>query len=169
MMQENIDAQGLYDIYQTVHVPFWQQAWFQTIIYAASITLIFSLVSFLVYLIYKRRKKSLWDQAIRDISQLAINNTQNPKEYYRVLSLRLKKYLIERYTLAQSGITDLELAKDLSEFIPSGHVRDHMQQLMQEITHIKFAHTSADLLKFIQLKEKSIALIRYTIPHEKNS
>jgi len=140
---------GLYDIYSTWHVPFWQTNWFYLLI-GVFISLI---ILFIVYLIVKkirfRPKKQLpfWQQALHAIEQLKKENkitVVQGKEFYAQLTAILKRYIALRFHVDVQGKTDDELIAYLSDKkLFDAKLLQNIKSIFSGSVTIKFANTQA--------------------------
>ena len=93
---------GLYENYGLWHVPIWQTEKFQLAVKIISISVLLLVVASVVrkYVQYRKRKKlSLWDQALADLNQLKQEHKVDVlygKEFYVTVSALLKKYFYQK-------------------------------------------------------------------------
>jgi short subunit fatty acids transporter len=164
-----MNKHGLYDVYEHVHIPFWQTSYFTYSIIALCILLIG--LSICYYL--KRRKKAqlpIWALSIDDIESLKRNNlarADKGKEFYSELTSILKKYLYRRFAVDSIGKTDAELIRYLNAQKFSVDLTQELQEIFSGVTIIKFANVQAAQEQIDRDIQRSIMFIKKTVPTQK--
>lgn len=142
--------QGLFDIYEQWHVPFWQTSLFYFI--CAFVCLM--IVGVLIYYIIKhyRSKRvmlSPWDQALHDLIHLKQDNiatSAQGKQFYCILTAILKKYVHQRYGFDEhevSSKTDQEFIQYLYEKKFPQELAEQLQTIFMGSMVVKFANVQA--------------------------
>lgn len=168
-----MDEQGLYDIYGTWHVPWWQSGWFIKSVWFVVIISSVALISYIIYwYLQKKKKVLLWDDAIAQIGAIADDATshEQSKKQYLLLTGTLKRYLIKRYGLSIVGSTDAELLEQLKKSeLNNSEIINLLQNFFEESSMIKFANAHSDKPTFKSAKARSVYIIKQTIPRVENS
>lgn len=164
-----MDQLGLYDIYDTWYVPWWQQSWFKLSVATSAICLIVLFVAFIVYRYVKRPKLVTPAQRaverITQLSQITFSGAEKQKESYLQLTCVLKEYLITRYSIVIKGMTDTELLNELKNHFDDQHqILKDIQWIFVESTDIKFAAAKTERNSFIQTCQRAIHIIQNTPP-----
>jgi len=159
---------GLYDIYTTHHIPFWQTTWF----YSCIVTIISLILLFVVYHIIKKikaRKKTqvpFWEQSLRAIKQLKIDIAQG-KQFYAKLTTILKRYITVRYHVNVENKTDDELIAYLADKkLLDELLLDDLRSIFTGSVTIKFANAQAAQEQMERDYSKAINFINKTIEQE---
>lgn len=165
------DQNGLYDIYPTWHVPFWQTNWFfWTIISAISITCL--LLAYFLYCWYRAKQaKPLtpWEKALLAIAELqkhTYTNKEDGKQCYFVLTSALKKYLAERFAFPVDSKTDEEATKYLEDQSLPQDIKRGLQDILQGCLLIKFANEQAMEEQIAMHLAMANEMVKQTIPKE---
>jgi len=164
---------GLYENYGLWHVPFWQTAQFQLAVKIAGGAIALIIVVLLVrkYLHYRKRKKlSLWDQALLDLSHLKKEHkvdVAHGKEFYVSVCAILKNYFCNRFGYDITGKTDAEVIDYLQQKHGDEQTVEDMKMVLQGSEIIKFANAQAAQEQIEQDYVRAIAIITKTIPEKK--
>ncbi len=166
---------GLYDIYDTWHVPFWHTSWF----YYGCLVFILFLVSITLYAIlsylYQKKiiNKTSWELALERITELQ-NKTSYTKDegkhcYFALTSI-LKVYIQSRFGIAMTQRTDEEVRAYISKhaIIPK-EVQSKLIDIFGGCTLIKFANENAITEQIKAHLSLAKSLIEETIPPKKNN
>ena len=165
---------GLYENYGLWHVPIWQTEKFQLAVKVTACLLLFLVIAFFIrkYVQYRRRKRlSLWDQALADLNQLKKEHKVDVlygKEFYVTVSVLLKKYFHDRFDYDVVGKTDDEMINYLQEHYPDTQSIEDIKALLQGGVVIKLANAQAAQEQLDHDYVRAIAIITRTIP-EKSS
>ena len=166
-----MNEQGLYDIYEQWHVPFWQT----TLFYSICALVCFVVAGVLIYYAVRhyRSKRILlspWDQASYDLNRLKHDNVATVaqgKQFYSILTAILKKYVHQRYGFYESDA----LAKTDQEFIEYLYQKKFGQELVEQLQAIfmgsmvvKFANVQAIAEQIEKDLALSISFIKRTQP-----
>jgi Domain of unknown function (DUF4381) len=163
---------GLYENYGLWHVPIWQTEQFKLAMKVSAIIILLMIVLFCVrkYVQYRKRKKlSLWDQALADLNQLKQEHKVDVlygKEFYVTVSALLKKYFYDRFGYDVIGKTDDEMIRYLQEHYPDVQSIEDIKALLQGSVIIKFANVQAAQEQIDHDYVRSIAIITRTIPEK---
>jgi len=165
-----MDAQGLYEIYDFWHKPFWQTPWFRLSLACVLIFMAIGLLlSFWRWLRARRKKKPVWERALSEINSMRERNLDDlemRRAVYDKMTRLLKEYCVERYGWDVGGLTD----KEIIIFLTNKQVDLRMQQAFESIVHgcelIKFAHESVNRDRVLADCVLSEEFIRATIPSE---
>ncbi len=158
---------GLYDIYETWHIPFWQTTWFYILMYSFMSLIIIFIIYFIIKKIKSRsqNKLSFSEQALRDIELL--RSQMNGKEFYIQLTAILKRYIAQRYHVDVESKTDDELIAYLGKkHFFNETLLDDISSIFAGIVTIKFAHAQASQEKMEHDYHKAIAFINQTKKEE---
>lgn len=164
-----LDEQGLYGIYDTWHIPWWQTKPFY--ITALIIGLLLLSVGLFLLVRFIRRKKiapqSAWDHAIQELELLVTQATPDHSKlvYFKIAQI-LKEYLHKRYGLDTHGKTD----KQLLAYLQTSEFPEHLLPLMETVFEggvtIKFAKAQAAEEQMKQDLASCISIIKHTIPDQ---
>ncbi|MCF7899975.1 DUF4381 family protein [Candidatus Babeliales bacterium] len=129
------------DIYDISYNPWWLQKWFIYSVITICIFLIIG-ISYRLYCMTKTVPKlSVHEEAYNALQLLKKSKTDDSKEFYIQLTTILKQYLYAVYKINVVGATDTELLQEITKNskIPEATI-DHIKQILQGVTFIKFAH-----------------------------
>ena len=172
MMKLNEET-GLYENYGIWHIPFWQTTTFYIIV-GIAISLLFMLLLWFIirkYCIGKGKQNiPTWVVTLRKLEELKKQNiatVASGKMFYLATTAILKQYLEQRYGFDLQGKTDTEVINYLKrENAPSELVQD-IESIFAGSEMIKFANMQAAQEQINNDFERSIALIKRTIPKER--
>jgi hypothetical protein len=165
-----MDAQGLYEIYDFWHVPFWQRLWFKLSVGGALVILCLGLLIFAWRFIRVRKnKKPVWERALAEINSIRerdLDNLEVRCAVYDHVTRLLKEYCVERYGWDVGGCTDREIII----FLTSKHVDLRMQEAFERIARgselVKFAQENVNRDRVLADCLLCEEFIRVTIPSE---
>lgn len=173
-VQSGMNEHGLYDIYDTWHVPFWQTKTWHVCLLIIGLLIMTAIIGLFIKW-YRSRKIVLspWEHALLGLKSLRKNNQATAdcgKEFYGALTSILKKYLHERYGF-DTGVSGAALAKTDEEFLyyieKKGFSSDFMADLqtifLSSVT-IKFANMQALQNQIDRDLELAISFVRRTVP-----
>lgn len=168
-----MNKHGLYDIYGSYHVPFWQTKAF----YVSSGICFCLLLAFLIWQAWKKfraRKQMLpsWERALRELEQLKKSNVASVsqgKQFYCTLTSLFKKYLDERFGFDCQGKTDEELLSYLEQKEFPATLLNELRVIIMGSIIIKFANAQAIQEQIVLDLSRSVTFIRQTIPSQKNN
>jgi hypothetical protein len=138
-----MDERGLYDIYGTWHIPFWQTSWF----FWLSITIGALVGAFFARILYRRyfnknQELTPYESAQRGLKKLQnklITNKADAQAVYFELTGLLKQYIQNSLGYQVIGLTDSELISFLSEHYFPAQAYAHLKDICNGCQHIKFA------------------------------
>lgn len=167
-----MNEHNLYDIYGTVHVPWWQS----TAFYIAIIIICMLIGVLGIFFIWRHiRTKRLhlfpWQKALLRIEKLesiSLGTDDARSSLYSTLTLIIKEYMVERYQIKIVGKTDQEMLSVAVHLALSDEVTKHMQQLYHASTEIKFAKGVAAQEMITRDLSSAAKIINLTIPIEDN-
>ncbi|HMK33007.1 MAG TPA: hypothetical protein VK431_05220 [Nitrosopumilaceae archaeon] len=163
---------GLYENYNLWHVPFWQTAKFKMVVQICAFLVTILVVAMLLkwYLAYRKKKKlSLWDQALFVLTQLKQENkvdVVHGKEFYATVSVMLKNYFHERFGYDVLGRTDSEFIEYLKKYYKDEVLVEEAKMLLDGATVIKFANAQAAQEQIEHDYLRAVAIIQRTIPEK---
>lgn len=166
MMDEN----GLYDIYGTWHVPFWQTNLFFYASVACAL-LIALLVVFLVVYKFKRgtSKQLYWQKVLGELYQLRkltiVSKPEGHRAYCQLTDL-VKWYCAHRFGQKAEGLTDDELIHFLETQAVTQDELKALGMVLAASGTIKFAGDQALREQFQEHVEVAIRFISATKPIE---
>lgn len=166
MADAKVAVDQLYDIYDMVHVPWWQTRAAYGVAGAFALIVCGALLWIIIKKIRSRTKRlTVWEIALLDAQVLKQFGTVHPDDlYYLKLTEILKRYLSNRYALDLYGKTDEEMIQLLETASVPASLIEKTRVLLQESVMIKFAQLPAVSAQ----KENSVALlvliIKSTIP-----
>lgn len=176
-MRKNImklnEKTGLYENYGLWHVPFWQTREFKIGVYVFLGLLVLCIIALIVkkYCAYRRRKKlSVWDQALAELAQLKKDHKidiLHGKEFYTTTCAILKKYLHDRFGYDVMGKTDDEVIEYLRSHHQDDQMLEDIKSILQGGVIIKFANAQAGQEQIEGDYSRAVAIIRRTIPEKK--
>ena len=158
---------GLYEIYSTWHVPFWQTTPFYIMVGVALLVVVFGLALLALRWIKARRaRKTSWEQALLELEQLSKSSmgVGSSKEFYVQLILIVKRYLYGRYGYNVSSKTDQELIAHLALTDISPDLLTKLCAIIDGSMMIKFANMQVIQEQMKRDLDVSISLIISTIP-----
>ena len=160
--------QGLYDIYGTWHVPFWQtKAFYYGVGLIGLLILFASLYIIIKKLCSQKRTKTSWDHALDELEQLRKNkviSAERGKEFYFAVTDILKRYLQARFEYTTQGKTDEELLHYLEKSDFPRDLLTDLRTIFSGSTTIKFANVQALQEQIEQDLERSFSFIKKTTP-----
>jgi len=162
-----VNENELFPIYGLWHKPFWQTMLFHVIIITVLVSIfLIVLYYFLKKYINKRVKKTAWDKALCDFSELQkllLKKKISPKDFYLSLTSILKVYFFNLYGYNLLGKTDDEVILFLEENKFDKDLLLVMRELFNSLQFVKFANASAlqenmerDILKCFDIVKKTI-------------
>lgn len=172
-MEQQLDEQGLYGIYDTWHIPWWQTKTFYITVIISGLLLAFIMLFFIVR--FLRRKKMVpqpaWVRATEHLELLLKQaNPENSKMIYLTISQIVRNYLNERYGLDTHGKTDKQLLVYLQNTEFPQHLLTMMETVFEGGVIIKFANARAAEEQMKQDLASCISIIKHTIPeHNKHN
>lgn len=132
------------------------------------------MITVLCFWLYLRKRKKinlpLWIASIEEIELLKKNNVARAnqgKQFYSALTNILKKYLHGRYSIDSIGKTDEELISYLNTQNFSIDITQELQEIFSGVTIVKFANVQAAQEQIDRDIQRSIMLIKKTIPIQK--
>ena len=163
-------AEELYDIYGTWHIPFWQTTAFYGVVGLFIGLLVLWIIWRLIKkYIFKEKKQTAWETALKKLEQLRtqkIANAQYGKKFYNTLTSIIKQYLHDRFAFDVHGKTDEELLVYLEQKHFSSDLLEDVRAIAQGGTLIKFANVQAVQEQIDRDLERSIQLVKKTIPEK---
>jgi hypothetical protein len=165
-----MNEQGLYDIYDVWHQPWWQKPF----VFLILIIVVLLILLVTIWYLFKRyrlnmfnRKKTPWQQALDDLDVLRRHNKTDVlhgKEFYLRVTEILKHYIQGRYKLDVQGKTDNECIMYLETTdVPRDLVAD-LRAIFQGSEMIKFANAQAAQDQIEQDFVRSKNMIQRTMP-----
>lgn len=161
---------GLYDMYDSWHIPFWQQSWFIYTILGGSLVVILG-SCWLLYRLFFRKTQQLtaWEKAesaLHELQQKQQRGVTTSSQYYIAVTTIIKNYLHERYHYPVVSTTDTEIISVLKEYEAPAVVQETVEHLVEGIITIKFAQEQAAQERMEKDFERCILLIKQTIPEQ---
>ncbi|TET06904.1 hypothetical protein E3J79_00515 [Candidatus Dependentiae bacterium] len=160
--------QGLYDIYDMWHVPFWQTKLFGGIVIFLLVIVGCSfLIALFVYYIRRKHPEFPWDNALCKLTALSIEeplSKEKNKQFYFKLTEILKNYLHERYNFALRGKTDQELLLFLVESDFPADLLSYVRAIFEGCLQIKYADEQALREQLMRDLDSAIFIIKQTFP-----
>lgn len=153
----------LFDIYDYMYVPFWQQRWF----YYLMLIMGFMLVGIGLYLIVKMflsraaTRKKPWEIAIEQVKALDYRKTKHKELYFRLTDI-LKTYFTLRYGVPLRDKTDQEVIAILENGLLPSQSQELIKEVFSAPLFIKFANEQAGFERMQHDIAASIALIEQT-------
>lgn len=165
-----MNAQGLYEIYDFWHVPFWQTLWFKLSVVSVFILIFLGLMVFVWRQVRARKnKRPLWERALIELDSIRgrnLDDSEVRRAVYDQVTRLLKEYCVQRYGWDVGGLTDREIII----FLTDKRVDLRMQQAFERIARgcelVKFAHESVNRDRVLADCALSEEFIRATIPSE---
>lgn len=154
-----------YDIYDIWYTPIWKTSLF-LLVTCTIIVIIISLVAYLLYKKYRKRKRTLkpWEIALYKLHAIKLDQFEDRKEFYFELTYLLKIYLSERYNLDLEGKTDQELIETIQKNKFPKDLLERLEKIFIGAVTIKFAHEDVVLMTMEQDLKRGIEIVRNTIP-----
>jgi len=137
-----VDKNALHPIYGIVYMPFWKTNIFFYILIALGVVFIAFFVFFFVSRIPKNKKKSTYEVALQELSEiekLLYEDNIFGKTFYFRLTWIFKRYLHDRYGFDVYGKTDKELLFYLESSGLSTDLVHDIQVIFEGSSFIKFA------------------------------
>lgn len=160
---------GLYDIYELWHVPFWQTNWFFWVLGG-----VFCLLTLgIIWYSTKRFKRpqveiSAWERARNTIEAFNQLSAQDSEPFYVLLSSTLKTYLYERFSFELLGKTDQEVIEFLEKSFLDSTVCADIEKILKGGLYAKFANAQVIQEQMKQDKQRALEIITATMPQEKH-
>lgn len=158
-----MDTSQLHPIYELDHqsllempIPGWL---------AAPLLVIFvvGIVSFLAYLIWWSKPERIWQRALKHIDTVTSGDGKHAVQ--KMLSIT-NEYMIQRFAVAQKGVTDIELLNHLvnSHDPACLMIKDDLKRLYELAIQIKFSNSIPFEIDADDIKRRCATIIRQTIP-----
>jgi len=161
---------GLYDIYDSWYIPFWQQPWFIYIIIGCALGVAIGSCWLLYRLFFRKTShRTAWQKAelvLHELQQKQHMGIIDSSQYYGAVTSIIKNYLYERYQYPILSSTDTEIVLVLKEYQAPVVVQETIQHLVEGIVTIKFAQEQAAQERMEKDFERCILLIKQTIPEQ---
>ena len=172
-LDTQLDALGLYDIYDVYHVPFWQTVWFYYSVLAVCVFLFLSLVSFTAFIFIRRRRKksiSSWEKALHELAILEQQKIMQPvtcDQFYECVTRITRVYLSERFNIDVLSNTDDEMCAYIQKSDDSS--LKSLDTVFNAGIMAKFARSSFTLQQIEKDYTKVKQFVIQTIPKEQNN
>jgi hypothetical protein len=165
-----MDGQGLYEIYDFWHIPFWQTSWFKLFVGSSVAAILFVALAFMWRFLHARRKRRpLWEEAFFELNAIRgrdLGNSEERRVVYDEITRLLKNYCVRRYGWDVGGLTD----KEVIVFLANNKVDSRLQQAFSHVACgcelIKFAQESVNRDRVLADCALCEEFIRATIPLE---
>ena len=163
--------QGLYDIYGTWHIPFWQTKIFWAIIIALISFLCFCVVWYCVRrFFWKKHDETFYDKALRELHVLLLTkviNKEDGKLFYFKITAILKTYLDNRYGFTLAGKTDQEVILFLEKSCFPSELLSSARDIFTGCLRIKYADEQAVQDQVARDFHSAELIIKQTCPSDK--
>lgn len=165
-----LDRNGLYDIYDIWHVPFWQTTWFKIMCGSLLAVIVLGIGIILGYYVYKwltRKKYTVWEIAqikLEELKKSSFTNKEQAKNAYGVITTVLKEYLAERYSWPVKTTTDDELAAYVKTSVLNEELTQKIKEVLSGAVMIKFANQDTVESQVKGDIERALQIIHATIP-----
>lgn len=145
-MQNNIDNQDFYEIYDYYSQPLLEKKAVQVSLFSVVTIVIVGIVVF--YIFYRRRKRALnyWEIALLGLENLKLEKCVNKNDFklfYFKLTEIFKKYLENRYGWKAENKTDEELINLLEKQNFNREFLEPVKKMLEGALWIKFANQEA--------------------------
>lgn len=167
-----MDERGLYGIYSTWHVPFWQTTVFYWLVVCLVSLVVLGLAFFLIRWIIRRRRAipiTPWDYALQRFASLELHpcaSKADGKQFYSSLSYEMKQYVHKRYSYDVRWKTDEELISFLEKHeFPEPLLAD-LNEIMTGSMLVKFANIEVIQEQIKRHLALSKAFVQKTIPQQ---
>jgi len=163
---------ALYEIYDIVHIPFWQTIGFRIVCGVIAVLLlgILCVVIYGYYVRIKNKKALSWERALSRLTQLKqqpLIVAQDHKIFYFTLTNIMKTYFSDRYSLNVLPKTDAEFVAFISqEKKIATDAITKLDTIFTDVSLVKFANKQAVRDKMIQDIDRGFAIVCETMPHE---
>lgn len=161
----------LYDIYGLWYVPFWQTNTFKYVVIGLGCVM---LTFILWHLIKKYRAKKTqvpaWEQALQKLTAVKNKTLLSPEHcelFYVEITNIIKEYLQGRYQYDVHHKTDQELITFLRSKKFDTLLVDEVEAVLSGALVVKFAHEQVIKDQLEQDFNKTVAVIKRTIPTQK--
>jgi hypothetical protein len=166
-----LNDQGLYEIYELWHTPWWQTRTF----YLGAGFVFMAVFTYAILRLIKRyhgaaRHKNPWEIALLELQALRqsnIDTVEASRECYERLCWILKKYISARFGMHLEGKTEQEMITilEMSAVMPQYQINE-LQEVFQGGTLVKFAKLSVLREQVIHDLERSTRIVLATRPHD---
>lgn len=146
MNEKTMKENGLYDIYDYWHVPFWQTQSFYLFIALAALAVVLLLLFFLIKKYYKKKPLSPERVALEQLAFLQkknIRTRQDAHELYSALTDTMKQFFESSYARPFNAMTDHEMSAALETTTFPNHFITPFNDLINAGTSVKFAQEHA--------------------------
>ncbi len=145
-MQNNIDNQDFYEIYDYYSQPLLEKKTVQVSLFSVVTIVIVGIV--VLYIFYRRRKRALnyWEIALLGLENLKLEKCVNKNDFklfYFKLTEIFKKYLENRYGWKAENKTDEELINLLEKQNFNREFLEPVKKMLEGALWIKFANQEA--------------------------
>jgi hypothetical protein len=163
---------GLYDIYGMRHVPFWHTKIFY---WSAGIgALIIAACILYVALRWCIRKWSNvhytpWQRALHALERITISSIISRSEadrFYSTITVIVKAYVKERYSIDAHAQTDAELITSLEKLGLEPDLVEGVRDLVRDAVAVKFAYEGAMADQVRKHHAISVAFVKRTVPQQ---
>ena len=156
-----------YDIFDYHEPSFWQTTWFKIVV----ILTLMALVTLILYLILRRKKKSIhpWQWAQQQLTLLSLEKCSSKNDYkkfYFELTTIIKQYFNKRYGWKTEDKTDEELTEYLGKQGFNETMRDSLKKMLEGAVWIKFAGESVIKTQAEADLKTALIIIEKTTPKE---
>lgn len=141
-----LNEQGFYESFQLWHIPFWRTLSFLMLIFVIALFLI-GILSYWYYTTRKNIKKvkkiSIYEQ-LKQLEELCklIEKDEDIKEFYYILTLHLKDYLLSYYAVWARGLTDQELITYIKDNVSDRQLIEMIEEVIERSGMIKFVEVA---------------------------
>lgn len=150
---------GLYDIYEMSHVPFWQTGIFCWLAGAALLSFFVLTVFFICRWYFKKKaQRDYWSESITRLQEIEakLDDKQYCALFYVDITALMKKYFCIRFQINVIGKTEREFDAVIVQCMMPLDLVQSFRELLDRSTHAKFAQ---DYIDFEQ-KKRDIQLCR---------
>jgi len=165
-MNASYSSDGLYDIYDLWHKPFWQLRSFWLVFGCAVMLVVLACFCFFLFVYMRQKKKEApWIWALRKLNGLQISTVSGrdeAKEFYFSLTLILRHYLSARYNLDLAGKTDQEIIYLIDRQKIPFNIASCVKAIFEGGAFVKYADESVLNDKIEQDLNRAINLVKST-------
>lgn len=126
-----------FNTFELWYTPWYYSAYMYPVYIILSLLILF--IIYKIYILLSNTPKNKALRALKKLSKTVKTTTLSAKEIYFQFTNILKKYVIEKYNIKDTGITDIEMLKLFNENKLAGNLISLLSESIYNSQEIKFA------------------------------
>jgi len=159
--------QNFVEIYDFWRTPWWQTKVFYIILASIALLSFILFVWLIIRFVKSRRKITPWEQALHELAilkQMPVTSEQSIAKHYFALRTLIKKYIDARHAVSFADKTDEELVQALPGVIEQDDIMHDIKELLQQSEQAVFASAYLTPMLLTASIDKTVSVIKRTIP-----